>query len=87
MTRVNADDILESEAMGHRFYCSKVRVFWIWQVDLPLSFKGCADMENTWIIGGMINLLVLFLVWGTVLAGLILIVRDKVEDDDLSQYR
>ena len=35
----------------------------------------------------MINLLVLFLIWGTVLAGLILIVRDKVEDDDLSQYR
>ena len=44
-------------------------------------------METAWIYGGMINLVVLLLVWGTVLTGLILIVRDKVEDDDLSQYR
>lgn len=35
----------------------------------------------------LINLLVLCLVWGTVLAGMILIVRDKVEDDDLAHYR
>jgi hypothetical protein len=35
----------------------------------------------------VINLLVLSLVWGTVIAGLILIVRDKIEDDELARYR
>lgn len=35
----------------------------------------------------LINLLLLCLVWGTVLSGLILVVRDKVENDDLAQYR
>jgi len=43
-------------------------------------------MSDQWILSILINLLVLCLVWGTVLAGLILIVRDKV-DDDLAQYR
>lgn len=44
-------------------------------------------MLNHSIYGILINLLVLCLVWGTVLAGLILVVRDQVEDDDLAQYR
>ena len=44
-------------------------------------------MSDQWILSILINLLVLSLVWGTVLAGLILVVRDKVEDDDLAQYR
>ena len=34
----------------------------------------------------LINLLVLCLVWGTVLAGLILVVRDTVEGDDLALF-
>ena len=44
-------------------------------------------MSNQCMICILINLLVLCLVWGTVLAGLILVVRDKVEDDDLAHYR
>lgn len=44
-------------------------------------------MSDQWILSVLINLLVLCLVWGTVLAGLILIVREKVEDDDLAHYR
>ena len=44
-------------------------------------------MSSDWIFGTLINLLVLVLVWGTVIAGLILIVREKVEDEDLSRER
>jgi hypothetical protein len=44
-------------------------------------------MSNQCIACILTNLLVLCLVWGTVLAGLILVVRDRVEDDDLAQYR
>ena len=44
-------------------------------------------MSNQNIVSLLINLLVLCLVWGTVLAGLVLVVRDKLEDDDLAEYR
>lgn len=44
-------------------------------------------MPSDWFYSGLMDLLVLFLVWGTVLSGLILIVRDRVDNDDLSQYR
>ena len=44
-------------------------------------------MSNQCIVCALINLVVLCLVWGTVLAGLILVVQDKVDDDDLAQYR
>jgi Na+-transporting NADH:ubiquinone oxidoreductase subunit NqrC len=44
-------------------------------------------MSNQSIMCILINLVVLCLVWGTVLAGLILVVRDKLEDDDLAEYR
>jgi hypothetical protein len=44
-------------------------------------------MSLEWIYSFLINLVVLCLVWGTVLAGLILIVRDKIKDDDLAEYR
>ncbi len=44
-------------------------------------------MSHQCIICILINLVVLCLVWGTVLAGLVLVVRDKVEDDDLAEYR
>jgi hypothetical protein len=44
-------------------------------------------MWNEWMLSILINLLVLALVWGTVIAGLILIVRGKIEDDDLARYR
>mgnify|MGYP001816106159 FL=1 len=44
-------------------------------------------MSSQCVACDLINLLVLCLVWGTVLAGMILIVRDKVEDDDLAHYR
>ena len=44
-------------------------------------------MPTQWIYNILINLIVLSLVWGTVLAGLILVVRDKVENDDLAHYR
>jgi hypothetical protein len=57
------------------------------QVNLQPSLEGSADMSDQWILSVLINLLVLCLVWGTVLAGLILIVREKVEDDDLAHYR
>ena len=44
-------------------------------------------MWSEWILSILINLFVLTLVWGTVIAGLILIVREKTEDDDLARYR
>ena len=40
-------------------------------------------ISSEWILGVLINLVVLILVWGTVIAGLILIVREKVEDEDI----
>ena len=43
-------------------------------------------MSNQSIACILINLFVLSLVWGTVLAGLILVVRDRVEDDDLALF-
>lgn len=42
---------------------------------------------SDWIYSGLVDLLVLSLVWGTLLAGLIFIVRERVDHDDLSQYR
>ena len=47
---------------------------------------GELSMGSEWIMSILINLLVLSLVWGTVIAGLILIVRDKVEEDDFARY-
>lgn len=44
-------------------------------------------IPSDWIYSGLVDLIVLFLVWGTVLAGLILIVRERVENDDLKRYR
>ena len=49
--------------------------------------KDMLTMPTQWIYNVLINLIVLSLVWGTVLSGLILVVRDKVDDDDLAQYR
>jgi hypothetical protein len=39
-----------------------------------------------WILSVLINLIVPGAVWVTVIAGLILIVRDKVEEDDLVEH-
>jgi len=44
-------------------------------------------IPTDWIYSGLMDLIVLALVWGTVLAGLILIVRERVDNDDLSEYR
>jgi hypothetical protein len=44
-------------------------------------------IPSDWIYSGLMDLLVLSLIWGTVLAGLILIVRERVENDDLGGYR
>jgi hypothetical protein len=44
-------------------------------------------MPSDWFYSGLVDLLVLSLVWGTLLSGLILIVRERVDKDDLSQYR
>jgi len=44
-------------------------------------------IPSDWIYSGLMDLIVLSLVWGTVLAGLILIVRERVDNDDLSEYR
>jgi hypothetical protein len=41
------------------------------------------EMFTQWILTVTINLIVPGLAWVTVIAGLILIVRDKVEEDDL----
>lgn len=49
--------------------------------------KDLVTMSGQGVACILINLLVLCLVWGTVLAGMVLIVRDKIEDDDLAQYR
>lgn len=40
-------------------------------------------ISSDWILGILVNLVVLLLVWGTVIAGLILIVREKVEDEEI----
>jgi hypothetical protein len=40
-------------------------------------------VASNWILGLLINLLVPALVWGTVIAGLILVVREKVEEEDV----
>jgi hypothetical protein len=53
---------------------------WIWGRD-PMDML---PISSDWILGVLINLVVLILVWGTVIAGLILIVRDKVEDEEIS---
>jgi F420-0:gamma-glutamyl ligase-like protein len=44
-------------------------------------------MWNPSILGILISLIVLSLVWGTVIAGLILIVRETIEEDDLARFR
>ena len=43
-------------------------------------------MSNDWVLGILIYLLIPVLVWGTVIAGLILVVREKVEDEDLTRH-
>ena len=40
-------------------------------------------LTTDWIVFVLVNLVVPAIVWVTVVAGLILIVRDKVEEDDL----
>jgi hypothetical protein len=44
-------------------------------------------MWSEWILSILISLLVLSLVWGTVIAGLILIVRETIEEDDLARFQ
>jgi hypothetical protein len=39
-----------------------------------------------WILGFLVHLVVSSLVWGTVIAGLVLVVRDKVEEEDLVRF-
>ena len=39
-----------------------------------------------WILGVLVHLVVSILVWGTVIAGLVLVVRDKVEEEDLASF-
>jgi hypothetical protein len=41
------------------------------------------SLTTDWIVFVLVNLVVPAIVWVTVVAGLILIVRDKVEEDDL----
>ena len=50
------------------------------------GLEGHTAMSNDWVLGILLNLLISVLVWGTVITGLILIVRDKVKDDDLAKY-
>jgi uncharacterized membrane protein len=40
-------------------------------------------LTTDWILFVLVNLVVPAIVWVTVVAGLILVVRDKVEEDDL----
>jgi hypothetical protein len=39
-----------------------------------------------WILGFLVYLVVSVLVWVTVIAGLVLVVRDKVEEEDLVSF-
>lgn len=39
-----------------------------------------------WFLGFLVNLAVPFLVWATVIAGLVLVVRDKMEKEDLVSF-
>jgi hypothetical protein len=55
-----------------------------------LGGQGSVDVLHMWnpsILGILISLIVLSLVWGTVIAGLILIVRETIEEDDLARFR
>ena len=38
---------------------------------------------QAWVLGFLLNLVVPILVWATVIAGLVLVVRDKIEKEDL----
>ena len=86
MTPADADVILQSEAVRTRTHANGESCgFRKWT--RSRVEKDVTTMSNQSIVCILINVLVLCLVWGTVLAGLILVVRDKVEDDDLAQYR
>jgi hypothetical protein len=57
----------------------------------PQTGKGGEMMDllvsgGEWLMALLINLLVPALVWITVIAGLILIVREKVEEEDLQIF-
>ena len=43
------------------------------------------SLTTDWLLFVLVNLVVPAIVWVTVVAGLILIVRDKVEEDDLAE--
>ncbi|MGD9145396.1 MAG: hypothetical protein PVI80_07540 [Anaerolineae bacterium] len=43
-------------------------------------------LTTDWLMFVLVNLVVPAIVWVTVVAGLILIVRDKVEEDDLVEF-
>jgi hypothetical protein len=45
-----------------------------------------AQAGQEWILGFLVHLVVSILVWGTVIAGLVLVVRDKVEEEDLVNF-
>jgi hypothetical protein len=47
---------------------------------------GLPQATMEWILTMLINLLVPGVVWATVIAGLILVVRDRVEEDDVIKH-
>ena len=86
MTEVRTGAIVRSEAARFRVHSSsQEHESQNWTYSRIL--EGILMIPSDWIYSGLMDLIVLSLVWGTVLAGLILIVRERVDNDDLSEYR
>jgi hypothetical protein len=86
MTQVRTDAIVRPEATRFRVRSSSQEhesQNWTYS----RVSEGILMIPSDWIYSGLMDLIVLSLVWGTVLAGLILIVRERVDNDDLSEYR
>jgi len=84
MTRAEVDAILQSEAVKFRTNVERASS----SKSRPVAVsEDMQMMPSDWFYSGLVDLLVLSLVWGTLLSGLILIVRERVDKDDLSQYR
>ena len=86
MTQARTDDIVRSEAARFRVRSSsQAHESQVWTYSRVS--EEILMIPSDWIYSGLMDLIVLSLVWGTVLAGLILIVRERVDNDDLSEYR
>jgi hypothetical protein len=93
MTAALPDDIVRSglSRVGCRIWIASGEGSTEQQVVYPEYVAGGKNMEVPqtsveWILNILISLLVPGVVWATVIAGLILVIRDRMEEDDMIQY-